>query len=860
MEAVRRNHPRSVRGGGILFAVGLVALGFCAAGIVAPGEADAQSISWTPNSAAGFDDAANVYTYSLVEYGGSLYTGASNFVTGAEIWRYDGTDWAQVNDDGFGNAENVEATSLAVFGGMLYAGTSNLTTGIEIWRYDGTDWAQVNDDGFGDANNNMAYDLFEFDGKLYTGATNYATGVEMWAYDGTDWAQVNDDGFGDAGNLYGLAMLEYAGSLYIGTLREIDNAGAELWAYDGTIWAQVGTGGFGNVNNIGFMDLASFDGALFISAQNPIEGGEVWQYDGTDFEQVSSGGFDDANNASVFSLEVYNHTLYGGTTNYATGTELWSYDGSQWEQVNEDGFGQADNFSAPLLTAIGGVLYAGTATGDIGTEIWQGELPDGNGPSVSEQVPASGDSGVAVDSTISFFLDDAVYDVDSTTLDVSVAGQGGIVGGEFADGFSGSIAESGVGSFDVTIDSDHEFAYGSTVEVAVTVSDARGNESTAAWSFRATADRPSLGIVMSPASSGGPNIRVVDEQGAQISSFFAYDQSLRMGLEVAQADIDGDGTNEIIVTPGSGVESRIKAFELDGTEIASALAFNEGFTGGVTVAVGDFDGDLREEIAVAPISGGGPNIRIYSLNDEGDGLELVDWFFAYDTAFRGGVNLVAGDTDGDTVDEIITAPRSQGGPDVRVFSYNAASGAFELTANVMAYQSAYHGGVQLAAGDIDGDGADDVVVSPYLNGGPNIRVYTINVSGDLELLTWAMAYDATYRGTLSMSVGDIDGDGTGEVVLAPKTLGGPNIRIFQYENSSLALMDWFMAYQDNFRGGVNLFVADVDGDGFDEVIASPASQGGPNVRVYSMDSSTRVLDSWFWAFPEGFRGGVNFGK
>lgn len=373
---------------------------------------------------------------------------------------------------------------------------------------------------------------------------------------------------------------------------------------------------------------------------------------------------------------------------------------------------------------------------------------------------------------------------------------------------------------------------------------------------------PSLGIVMTPASAGGPNVRVVDENGEQISSFFAYDEDLRMGLQVEQADIDGDTVNEIVVTPGEGVESTIKAFELDGTEIATTLAFDEGFTGGVSLTCGDFNGDGKEDIAVTPTSAGGPNVRIYTLNSAGTGFTILDWFFAYDENFRGGTNLVAGDVTGDGTDELVVTPRSAGGPNVRIYHFNTTKLEFESVDWVMAYQEEYHGGVQVATGDINGDGKEDIIVSPYLDGGPNIRVYTLDDDNQLELLDWVMAYDSTYRGTLSMSVGDIDGDGQGEIVLAPKTLGGPNVRVYTYNSnkSDLELVDWFMAHDDNFRGGVNLFVNDVDGDDIAEVITSPASQGGPNVRVYDMDTGSESLKGWFWAFPEGFRGGVNFGK
>lgn len=48
--------------------------------------------------------------------------------------------------------------------------------------------------------------------------------------------------------------------------------------------------------------------------------------------------------------------------------------------------------------------------------------------------------------------------------------------------------------------------------------------------------------------------------------------------------------------------------------------------------------------------------------------EDVDTVFAYETNFTGGVNVAAGDVNGDGTDDLITAADTSGGPHVRVFS------------------------------------------------------------------------------------------------------------------------------------------------------------------------------------------------
>ena len=363
-----------------------------------------------------------------------------------------------------------------------------------------------------------------------------------------------------------------------------------------------------------------------------------------------------------------------------------------------------------------------------------------------------------------------------------------------------------------------------------------------------------LGIILTTASAGSPNLRIVDHIGNQISSFFPYSQSLRGEWRSIQADIDGDGTNELVTYTAPGFGSQIRAFEADGTFLDDFMAYDANFRGGLVMTAGDFDGDCKDEIALAPESLGGPNIRIYDFNNRK--FSLKNWFMAYDEGFHGGVKLASGDIDGDDNAEIIITPLSHGGPNVRAYYWDGNS--FEVLDWVMAYDENFHGGVQLTTGDIDGDDADDIIVIPLVDGGPNVRVYHWN-NNQLELMDWVMAYDENYRGTLNVTTGDVNGDGMSEIILVPRTLGGPNVRIYQYTNGNLSLLDWFMAYDQNFNNGVNITALDIDNDNKAEIITAPY-RGNPNVRVYNISNSGESLYSWFWGFPQSFTGGINFAK
>src|SRR5439155_13300663 len=112
-------------------------------------------------------------------------------------------------------------------------------------------------------------------------------------------------------------------------------------------------------------------------------------------------------------------------------------------------------------------------------------------------------------------------------------------------------------------------------------------------------------------------------------------------------------------------------------------------------------------------AGGGPHVEVF------DGMTgaLVRSFFAYDTAFRGGVTVAAADVNGDGTDDIITGAGPGGGPHVKVF--DGASGA--LLASFFAYDAAFRGGVFVAGGDVDGDGRADIITGAGKGGGPHVK-------------------------------------------------------------------------------------------------------------------------------------------
>ncbi len=84
-----------------------------------------------------------------------------------------------------------------------------------------------------------------------------------------------------------------------------------------------------------------------------------------------------------------------------------------------------------------------------------------------------------------------------------------------------------------------------------------------------------------------------------LASFLAYDASFLGGVNVAPGDVNGDGRDDIIVGPQANGPAHIRAFTADGQLLVSFYAFAPSFVSGAKVASADVNHDGRAEIVVA---------------------------------------------------------------------------------------------------------------------------------------------------------------------------------------------------------------------------------------------------------------------
>lgn len=258
----------------------------------------------------------------------------------------------------------------------------------------------------------------------------------------------------------------------------------------------------------------------------------------------------------------------------------------------------------------------------------------------------------------------------------------------------------------------------------------------------------------------------------------------RQGLSAGFIDVDGDGlADKVVGAPYAELDGHLGAALVyrataEGFEVSPTTQLSgPDLFGQAQVALDDVDGDGRRDFAVSALAGGDDCALsgAVTIFRGGTGGEVHKTLCGGQPSSKFGYSLAAGDLNGDgRTDLVVGAPFES--PSAALYQAGAVyvylSPAFDLPQSLLATASHKGLGLAVAVGDVNGDGAADLLLSAT---GEVLGFY-----GGAGFLPSGATPDVILKSSLgafgqALAVaGDLDGDGKSELLVgaAKSVVGG----------------------------------------------------------------------------------------
>jgi hypothetical protein len=290
----------------------------------------------------------------------------------------------------------------------------------------------------------------------------------------------------------------------------------------------------------------------------------------------------------------------------------------------------------------------------------------------------------------------------------------------------------------------------------------------------------------------------------------------------AVADLDGDGSSEVVV---AGISS-VNVFNADGKpRMGWPKSFSYVNPIAATPALVDLDLDGALEVVI------GSGNRVYAWRHDGN-LLLPNWLGGVGSAVL--TSAAVDDIQGDDHPEMIVGTA---GGQVYVLRWNGTvlTGWPQATTDSVSAAP--------ALGDLNGDRDLEIVVASQ-----DRKVYAWHSDGT-TVSGWPVTVSQPLRSPTSVAISDVDGGGDAEVVAISQ-----DHRTNVWKANGTPLAGWPVATTERFGQPIAPAISDIDGDGDTELVLGEGSSWlgglpgwGLNLligNVYGFDHSGTPLVGW----------------
>lgn len=407
-------------------------------------------------------------------------------------------------------------------------------------------------------------------------------------------------------------------------------------------------------------------------------------------------------------------------------------------------------------------------------------------------------------------------------------------------------------------------------------------------SFASTNQQPVFDLIPGEGNSFAPEL--LDDSAAGEATWFADPDLPR---DAVAADFDGDGVDETVIVyqlPNESAVLQVYEDQADGFTVGSGQVVATQAVQQIVLAAGDFDGDVDEDLVIALITGLGIEVTLWENN--GGELESTATSFAIPVleANPPSVHLIleSGNLDRDNGIELaaMVNETSVSGETSRFFVYDDAKEEFAVLGSGPATASLPTESVtavsgDIALGDVDGDGMDEVVFGGLTAVGNTCNLGAFSVTQVLDdarhelapLAANKVAFSdtrdpcssgATHRLNFHpITLPDLDGDRAAEIHSFEfvyedlKASPGVFAPIQQIPQENLLTMGSSGSQYRFNRHTVSFAAGDVTSDGRQNIVfySQAANPGEQGIQIWGIDQ----IDGWkqFEFFETDFENSQN---
>ena len=296
--------------------------------------------------------------------------------------------------------------------------------------------------------------------------------------------------------------------------------------------------------------------------------------------------------------------------------------------------------------------------------------------------------------------------------------------------------------------------------------------------------------------------------GTLMNSISVFPASFATENYLLAGNIDGlPGQDAIVVGRDPSGTYQIKAFDSKGTTVADYEALQTGTTSIDTLFTADVDGDNADEVVVlARDDEGLVSLVVLGANEvETSTLVFGKGYSGLTTAFEL-------DIDGDGIREIAAVRKNSRTRSYRLLVVDG-HGSLLMKKNLLGGK--FDPNATFAAGDVDGDGADEITaIGRLTESGENV-VQMIDNDGSQIFASEVL--DPALNGAPTSVFADVNSNGGFELVIGGQDslLGNATYEIVAADGSLLASWN---AFVDGTSCDPEIFSADLDGDGDEDIL------------------------------------------